>query len=110
MGQVVIIPMLLTAQFVFFLNPFQIRIGIPLFTSLCFPTIPTRLHSGSFKTGLQPSLPGGSFFNPHFRYASLGFIGTPDNPQWRHVAAVDWTDVDNQSFVGEVRDQGRCGE
>ncbi|CAI7816800.1 unnamed protein product [Closterium sp. NIES-54] len=66
-----------------------------------------------------PSIPGGRFFNPYFRYASVGFKGTPADPSWTYKDSVDWrepsdasagssSDSSSSGFVGYIRDQGHC--
>ncbi|CAI5959359.1 unnamed protein product [Closterium sp. NIES-65] len=81
---------------------------------------PNKPATGSFSTGFQPSIPGGRFFNPYFRYASVGFKGTPSDPSWTYKDSVDWREPSAGSltssssrsggvtYVGYVRDQGQC--
>ncbi|GJP50865.1 hypothetical protein CLOM_g10019 [Closterium sp. NIES-68] len=85
---------------------------------------PDKPSKGDFSTGFQPSVPGGRFFNPYFRYASVGFKGSPSDPSWTYKDSVDWrnpsafaqgnsssgsgSDGSSVSYVGYVRDQGQC--
>ncbi|CAI7835314.1 unnamed protein product [Closterium sp. NIES-53] len=80
---------------------------------------PDKPATGSFSMGFQPSIPGGRFFNPYFRYASVGFKGTPADPSWTYKDSVDWrepsdasagssSDSSSSGFVGYIRDQGHC--
>ncbi|CAI5502628.1 unnamed protein product, partial [Closterium sp. Naga37s-1] len=49
----------------------------------------------------------GSYFNPYFRYASLGFIGNYTSPKWNITPTVDWrTRV--PTALAPAKDQGLC--
>ncbi|CAI5478101.1 unnamed protein product, partial [Closterium sp. Yama58-4] len=48
-----------------------------------------------------------TYFNPYFRYASLGFIGNLSNPTWNITPTVDWR-ARVPAALQPAKDQGLC--
>lgn len=70
----------------------------------CTPVFP----AGSFTRGFVVSntYAQSPFLNPHFRYASLGFAGTYEDPFWTYAPSTDW----RGTVAPPTTDQGACGK
>ncbi|GJP80914.1 hypothetical protein CLOP_g11111 [Closterium sp. NIES-67] len=55
----------------------------------------------------QAATVSSTYFNPYFRYASLGFIGTPSTPKWNITPTIDWR-TRIPAALSPAKDMGFC--